>query len=145
MQVTVKKLTELTTTEFYRLAKERVKVFVVEQTCYYQEIDDQDETAYHLQLLTDDGQLAGYTRIMETKAGAIFGRVLVPMAMRKHGYGRQLVAETIAKTKQLFPGKTIEIEAQNYLRDFYASFGFTPVSDVFDLDGIPHVKMVLKD
>lgn len=144
MDVQVNKLSELSVEEFYQLAKERVKVFVVEQTCYYQEIDDEDANAYHLRLRDEDGNLAGYSRIMETEEGATFGRILVPMDQRGHGYGRDLVAATIEETKRLFPGKLITIEAQNYLRDFYATFGFEPVSDVFDLDGIPHVKMTLK-
>lgn len=143
VNVKVNQLSELSSQEFFEIARERVKVFVVEQTCYYQEIDDGDATAYHLRLFDDQGYLVGYTRMMDEGTYATFGRVLVPKAERGHGYGRRLVQVTIEQTKQLFPGKLIAIEAQNYLRDFYASFGFKAVSDVFVLDGIPHVKMQL--
>ena len=51
MEVKVQRLAELTSAEFYQIARERVKVFVVEQNCPYQEIDEQDGTAYHLRLL----------------------------------------------------------------------------------------------
>lgn len=143
MEVKVQRLAELTSAEFYQIARERVKVFVVEQNCPYQEIDEQDGTAYHLRLFDDAGHLVGYTRLMATATGAAFGRVLVPQVYRGHAYGRQLVAATIDWAHRLFPGKLIEIEAQNYLRNFYESFGFKAVSEVFLLDGIPHLKMIL--
>lgn len=143
MKVKVNQLDGLTNREFLAIAKERVRVFVVEQTCYYQEIDDEDATAYHLRLFDDQDHLVGYTRMMDEGTYATLGRVLVPKAKRGNGYGRVLVQTTIEKTKQLFPGKSIIIEAQNYLRDFYASFGFQTISEVFLLDGIPHVKMQL--
>ena len=42
MKLIVKELNEMTAEEFFEVAKERVKVFVVEQTCPYQEIDEDD-------------------------------------------------------------------------------------------------------
>ena len=39
----VKKFAELTTAEFYAIVKERIAVFVVEQNCPYQEVDEIDE------------------------------------------------------------------------------------------------------
>lgn len=41
MNVEVKTLSEMTAQEWCRLAEERIKVFVVEQECPYQEIDEQ--------------------------------------------------------------------------------------------------------
>ena len=57
--------------------------------------------------------------------------------------GRQLVQATIGETKRLFPDKVIQIQAQAYLKEFYASFGFKPISDVYLEDNIPHLDMVL--
>lgn len=37
----------------------------------------------------------------------------------------------------------MEIEAQAYLQRFYEGYGFQPLGDVFDLDGLPHIKMRL--
>ncbi|WP_213730898.1 GNAT family N-acetyltransferase, partial [Citrobacter freundii] len=31
--------------------------------------------------------------------------------------------------------------AQAHLQSFYARFGFVPVTDIYDEDGIPHVGM----
>ena len=35
----------------------------------------------------------------------------------------------------------ITIGAQEYLKDFYASFDFKPVSEIYDEDGINHLDM----
>lgn len=66
------------------------------------------------------------------------------MEYRKHHYGRELVGQTIKATKRLFVGEEIHIQAQAYLQDFYQSFGFQAVSDVYPEDGIPHLDMILK-
>ena len=50
MELVVKKFEELTTEELYELLKIRVEVFVVEQKCPYQEIDEKDKNAYHIYL-----------------------------------------------------------------------------------------------
>ena len=38
----------------------------------------------------------------------------------------------------------ITIGAQEYLKDFYVSFDFKPVSDIYDEDGIKHLDMQRK-
>lgn len=142
MNVEVKTLNEMTAQEWCKLAEERVRVFVVEQECPYQEIDEQDYQARHLMLKDDQGELVGYTRIMnKDESYATFGRVLVLKKFRGHSYGRQLVQATIDETKRLFPHKAIQIQAQAYLQEFYASFGFKPISDVCLEDNIPHLDM----
>lgn len=144
MNVEVKTLSEMTAQEWCKLAEERVRVFVVEQECPYQEIDEQDYQAHHLMLKDERGELVGYTRIMaKDSSHATFGRVLVLKQFRGHEYGRQLVQATIDETKRLFSNKTIQIQAQAYLKEFYASFGFKPISDVYLEDNIPHLDMVL--
>lgn len=145
MKIEVKTLDEMSAREWCHLVQERVKVFVVEQHCPYQEVDADDYHALHLQLQTDQGQLVGYTRIYQRADGQIsFGRVLVPMQYRKRHYGRRLIQETIAVAQEHFPGKPLQIQAQAYLQKFYESFGFRPVSAVYLEDNIPHLDMILK-
>lgn len=144
MQVEVKRLDELTVQEFYKIVEERIKVFVVEQNCPYQEIDAQDKHAYHLMLKDSEDNLVGYTRIIDKNSEqATFGRVLVPKQFRKNQYGRALVKATIEKTQELFPDKQISIQAQAYLKNFYSAFGFEPISEVYLEDNIPHLDMIL--
>lgn len=146
MKIEVKTLDEMTAKEFCKIAEERTKVFVVEQDCPYQEIDQLDYTAHHLVLRDDQGNFVGYTRIMDKdEEHSTFGRVLVCQQYRKHKYGRQLVQATIDETKKLFPEKAIKIQAQAYLQKFYESFGFKPVSDVYLEDNIPHLDMVMEN
>lgn len=145
MKLSVKKTSELSVEEFLEIAKARIKVFVVEQECAYQEIDDQDDQALHM-ILRVDGQLAAYTRIVEhtDHVHMSFGRVLVVESFRKHHLGRQIVSATIDEIKEDFPGRDIKIAGQNYLRQFYESFGFKAVSEVYLEDGIPHIDLELK-
>lgn len=143
MEYVVKSFAALTTKEFYQLSKERVAVFVVEQNCPYQEIDEIDEVALHTYFIAEDEQIAAYTRIYEDGDTIHFGRVLVTEKFRGTGLGKQIVAKTIAVIEERFPGKKIVIGAQAYLQDFYASFGFKPISDVYLEDDIPHIDMQL--
>ena len=50
MKTVIKKLDEMTAQEWCRLVEERIKVFVVEQDCAYQEVDQDDYHAAHLML-----------------------------------------------------------------------------------------------
>ena len=46
-ELIVKHFSELIAEELFEIYKLRVSVFVVEQKCPYQEIDDADRAAYH--------------------------------------------------------------------------------------------------
>lgn len=48
MKLIVKHFNELTTNELFNIFKLRVSVFIVEQKCPYQEIDDFDKDSYHV-------------------------------------------------------------------------------------------------
>jgi ElaA protein len=40
-----------------------------------------------------------------------------------------------------WPGTPIRLHAQAHLQPFYGAFGFEPISDVHEEDGIPHIWM----
>lgn len=143
-ELIIKSTADLTPVELLTIMQERTKVFVVEQNCAYQEIDEADFNAHHVYLKLDN-HLMAYTRIIQDSDNAYirFGRVLVPLAYRKKNYGRQIITATITEIQRLYPGKMIKIGAQNYLRSFYESFGFEVVSDVYLEDNIPHIDMIL--
>lgn len=50
--------------------------------------------------------------------------------------------ETIRICLQLFGPVPLKISAQEYLREFYASFGFDPIGETYLEDGIPHIAMI---
>lgn len=139
-----KSFAELTTTELFHIYQLRVAVFVVEQDCVYQEVDDDDLIAQHLFRTDDAGQVLAYARLIPEPNQVRIGRVLVAASARKHGAGRELVTEAIAAARETYPeAQQIVIQAQAYLQKFYASFGFTPTSEVYLETGIPHLDMVL--
>ncbi len=48
MKTSIKHFNELTVSELFNIYKLRVSVFIVEQQCVYQDVDDADMVAYHL-------------------------------------------------------------------------------------------------
>ncbi|KRM46961.1 N-acetyltransferase GCN5 [Lentilactobacillus parabuchneri DSM 5707 = NBRC 107865] len=142
--VYVKQFSQLTTNELFDIYKLRVAVFVVEQKCYYQEVDDDDKISYHLMFKDARGQLTAYARIIpeENRTVARIGRVVVDPQSRGGGHGRRLVDQALAQIPQLMPkASKIVLAGQQYLNQFYQSFGFKNVSDVYLEDGIPHIDM----
>lgn len=137
---------QLTPRQLQAIYKLRVQIFVVEQNCAYQDVDDTDLTAVHLLGTDAHGQLVAYARLMtEPDNQARFGRVVVSAAARGNGNGQALIRQAIQQIQQLWPATTqLNIQAQHYLDQFYRSFGFTPVSAVYLEDGIPHQDMILK-
>lgn len=142
--VYVKQFSQLTTNELFDIYKLRVAVFVVEQKCYYQEVDDDDKISCHLMFKDVRGQLTAYARIIpeQNRTVARIGRVVVDPQSRGGGRGRRLVDQALTQIPQLMPkASKIVLAGQQYLNQFYQSFGFKNVSDVYLEDGIPHIDM----
>jgi ElaA protein len=139
-----KTFNELTTKELWEIYQLRVAVFVVEQKCYYQEVDPEDLTAVHLMGVDDNGKLVTYARIIPEDGAVRIGRIVVDETARGNGSGRQLVTQSIISAQEDFPDAVqINIQAQAYLEDFYKSLGFIPTSEVYLETGIPHLDMIL--
>ncbi|MFC6261711.1 GNAT family N-acetyltransferase [Levilactobacillus fujinensis] len=139
-----KSFAELSSRELFQIYQLRVAVFVVEQDCAYQEVDDLDLTAQHLLRYDDAGNLIAYARLMDEGQQVRIGRVVVAQSARENGAGRDLVATAIRAAQTTYPeAKQIVIQAQAYLQNFYASFGFKPVSEIYLETGIPHLDMIL--
>jgi ElaA protein len=140
----IKKFSELTSDEIYKILKSRNEVFIVEQNCAFQDCDDKDENSYHL-LIKDDEFLAGYLRILEKGVSyneISIGRVLVTKEYRKKGIARDMILKAIDYIHNSLNEKAIRISAQLYLVDFYKSIGFKEVSEIYYEDNIPHVEML---
>lgn len=135
---------ELSTRAFFEIARARVAVFVVEQACAYQELDDLDPLAWHLRVM-QGSELAAYVRVVDPGdkfTEPSIGRVMTVAAFRGQRLGHVLMTEAIRFTEERYPGQGIRIGAQAHLEGFYASLGFATVSEPFDEDGIPHIEMV---
>jgi ElaA protein len=141
---TAKPFDALTLAELYALLRLRSEVFVVEQTCAFQDMDGQDQAAYHLLGHTETGELAAYARLFD--AGIVYpeasiGRVVVSPRFRRYGLGRELLRQAIAHGETLFGAQPIQIGAQLYLKAFYESLGFQQYGPGYLEDGIPHIHM----
>jgi ElaA protein len=94
----------------------RAEIFVVEQNCVYQDIDNKDPKAIHL-FGKIDNKIVAYTRIFNE--GSFYKEI---------SFGRALVLK-------------VKISAQAHLKNFYKKHGFIEKGKEYLEDGIPHVSM----
>ena len=134
--------------DLYEMLRQRQEVFVIEQQCFYSDMDGYDQAAHHLlgwQEVDGERMLAAYLRCIAPGIKypeMSLGRVLTTQAARGTGAGRQLIAEAIRRAEALHPGHRIRIGAQAHLEKFYGGFGFKAVGEPYDEDGIPHLEML---
>lgn len=144
MELIVKHFSQLSAEELFEIYKLRVSVFIVEQRCPYQDVDDADRTAYHLWLRDENG-IAAYARLLPPGAAfptAAIGRVIA--VRRRCGLGTRIVDAAINAAREKLSADVITIEAQVYARSLYEKAGFVQTSEEFLEDGIPHVQMQLR-
>jgi len=135
----------LTPAELYAITQARISVFIVEQTCPYQDADGADPACHHLWTLAGGRDIAAYLRIVPPGvkcAEPSLGRILTTAAGRGQGLGRALVDEGIRRVESMYGAQAIRIGAQRYLLAFYESFGFVRTGYDYDEDGIPHSEML---
>ncbi len=137
---------QLTTDRLYAILRLRAEVFVVEQTCYYQDLDDKDQDSLHLCGYDPDGRLAAYARILDRGISypdyASIGRVITAPFARGRGLGRPLMREAIRVLHATYGVQPVKISAQAHLQGYYGSVGFVGIGEIYDEDGIPHRAMV---
>lgn len=141
------KFSELSVEQLYAVLMVRSEVFVVEQQCYYLDPDGKDSSALHLLGTRRDSSLAVYLRLFPPTADqdyVLFGRVVTHPSARNAGYGKMAMQELLSYCNQYLPSAPIKCSAQHHLIKFYAEFGFQPIGDVYDEDGIPHIAMEKK-
>lgn len=142
-----KTFAELNTNELYDLLKLRIDVFVVEQSCFYPDLDDHDRhpDTRHL-FCYRNGVMTGYLRILPkglTYQDYIsIGRVVISPCARGTGLGHQLMIVALADCLQNFPDDTVKISAQEHLEKFYNQHGFERVTEMYLEDDIPHIGML---
>lgn len=146
MEYVLKKFDELTVHELYEILKLRMAVFVVEQNCPYQDIDDKDKHSHHLICLQND-ELAGYLRIVQKGISyeeVSIGRVIVAPEFRNKGIATKLLNHAIGFIADSLGETSIRISAQSHLQKLYGSVGFQPIGEEYLEDDIPHIEMVLE-
>lgn len=139
----IKTFEQLSTPEVYQILRLRAEVFVVEQNCVYQDIDNKDQKALHL-FGEFEGEIIAYSRLFQPGdyfEFSSFGRVVVAEKYRDKNYGHELIDLSILAIKNHFNEQNITISAQLYLKKFYQSHGFIATSKTYLEDDIPHIEM----
>ena len=146
MKITTYTYQQLSKEKLYQIIRLRLEVFVLEQNCIYQDLDNKDQKAIHL-VGEEDGKVIAYTRLFKKGdyfENASIGRVIVKKESRKKDYGKKIMQKSIEELKNEHNEENIEISAQKYLIKFYDDLGFKKIGEEYLEDNIPHIKMVLK-
>ncbi|AZA12666.1 GNAT family N-acetyltransferase [Corynebacterium choanae] len=162
LQLSHARLSQLSWKDIHDLYKLRVDVFVHEQQCPYQEIDDIDPLTDTLHIIgrDDRGMIMGCARLFpDTREHFVqkclgdvvlddasdlvqIGRLVTATSARGQGEGRRLLEYACALADAEYPGVLQVITAQVPLEQYYESFGFVRCGDVFDWDGMDHLPMM---
>ena len=130
---------DLDTTTLYAILKLRGDVFVVEQKCFYADLDGRDtEPGTRHIWLSRGPDIAAYLRILDDGEHQRIGRVLTAPAARGAGLAQRLMAEALT----VIGNRSSVLDAQSYLVGFYGRFGFEQTGPEYLEDGIPHVPML---
>ena len=144
MNKVIKNFSELSTEEIYKILKLRSEVFVVEQNCVYQDIDEKDQKATHL-FIEKNNEIIAYTRIFKKgdyyEENPSIGRVVVSKKERGKNLGKEIMLNSIEFIKKELEGRKIELSAQKYLDKFYTDLDFYSEGEDYLEDGIPHQRM----
>ena len=139
-----KEYNQLTKDELYEILRLRAEVFVVEQDCAYQDIDNKDQKALHI-LGIKKGSIVAYARIFKPNdyfEYASISRIVIHPKERNNKYGYELVEAAIMAINIHFKAYTIAISAQEHLGKFYNNLGFERDGKSYLEDGIPHIYMI---
>lgn len=143
MKIIYKPFDELNPKQLEDLFRLRQRVFIIEQDCFYEDIDGADELANHL-LFYEGEKLAAYLRLFLPGAKydteASIGRIVVDPEFRGTGLGPELIKKGI----EYCEGNPIRIEAQAALENYYQQLGFKSEGEVYVVDGIDHLQMTLQ-
>jgi ElaA protein len=127
---------DLTPRDLYDLLALRVRVFVVEQECAYQELDGLDAEAEHVWTRGTAGEVVAYLRILESGGETRIGRIVTAPEHRGTGAGAALMRTVLAEIEG-----PVVLGAQVQAQGFYTRLGFAVDGPGYDEDGIPHVPM----
>jgi ElaA protein len=132
---------DLTKNQFFEILNLRIRIFVVEQKCPYQELDEIDLISDHV-FGSISNKIISVGRVYKKEDTVFIGRIAVDVAYRKKGYAKDLMLFIIEAVKKKYSEEKMELSAQKYLLGFYKSLGFKAVGDTYLEDGIPHIRMI---
>lgn len=135
-----KNYNELTIDELYEILRLRSEIFVVEQDCVYQDMDQKDKKCIHIFAMENDQAVAALRVIPRGVSYDMpaIGRLVVKDSHRRRGYARKMMLQAIDIIKNEYHENKIHLSGQAYLKDFYNGLGFETVTEQYLEDEIPH-------
>jgi ElaA protein len=145
---TIKLLTykQLTKQNLYAMLRLRNEVFIVEQNCAYQDLDNNDQQATHVLISNAANELVATCRLFNK--GSIYsnyaciGRVCCASNTRNTGLGKLLMQTALLHITTAMQEPVVKISAQYYLLQFYTALGFVAEGKMYLEDNIDHIAMV---
>lgn len=134
---------DLTPRKLYDILRLRVNVFVIEQQCFYPELDDHDleQQTRHFWIGSEENPdvPVAYLRVLQEPNGQGFriGRVCTAKESRGKGLSRRLMEAALADVGN----KATVLDAQVEVADLYKKFGYEIKGEEFLDYGIKHVEM----
>lgn len=126
MQVHIDKMDKMSVKEWNEVVTARIQTFIVESMRPFQVLDEYDQPAYHLRLITDDGHLAGYARLYtDHNQRVILDQFMIVADYRGQGVGKQFLQMAIFTSKRLFPSQQLYLITDSGMEDFYLAMGFS--------------------
>ncbi|MBL1233337.1 MAG: GNAT family N-acetyltransferase [Flavobacteriales bacterium] len=135
---------ELNNDELFDVFALRTAIFVVEQDCPYQEVDETDKIAFHV-LGIINKELVAVARIVppsQPNNEVKIGRIAVKKAFRRQKIAGKMMEECFRFIEQHWKKLPVAISAQQYLIEFYTNYNFKVEGEGYLEDGIPHMRMV---
>ena len=138
MNVTALAFEDLDARTAYAVWRLRQQVFVLEQQCLYDDLDGRDpEPGTRHVVMSDDGQVVGYARVLDDGDVFRIGRVVLAEQARGRGWADPLMQAALAECA----GRDVVLSAQSPLAAWYSSLGFEVSGPEFLDDGILHLPM----
>jgi ElaA protein len=140
-----KSFKDLTIDEFFEIIHLRTAIFVVEQNCPYQEVDEKDRKSFHIYGTTEKGEMVAVSRIVPKGISydeISIGRVALKKEYRGMGIADEMMIESLKFIESHLGKQSIRISAQQYLLNYYNKHGFKQVGEMYLEDNIPHIEMI---
>ena len=140
----IKHYSKLTTDEFHDLIALRIKVFVIEQNCPYQEVDGKDKEAFHVFCRNEKNEIIAIGRVLPPGVSyetTSIGRIVIEENSRGKNLGHELMRKCVDFALLEFRNQSITISAQKHLKNYYNKHNFKSTGKEYLEDGIPHIEM----
>src|SRR6218665_226878 len=93
----------LTKEELYELIALRIRVFIIEQNCPYQDADGKDLHSFHLFAMNEKDECIACLRVLEPEISYpewSIGRVATDMRIRQTGIGKEIMEHPMQWLKE---------------------------------------------